>query len=151
MSIYAVRQKLEKLVAFRLLLTYNKLTCWVKIYKEGAALKILFDPKVSILQDHHKLRKKHGDELAKQIQKRLVHLEAYENVSEVFKGTGHPEALKGNFQGYISLRLNANVRLMLIPILPPNYGTHEFMAANEIEIKGVIDYHGESKNKWIIP
>ena len=99
-----------------------------------------------------KISKKHGIEFAKRLQKRLSELEAVQNIKELFElKLGNPHFLKGQFDSCISISITGNFRLLLeTGINQKNRNVQEVEMLEEIEIKGVVDYHG-NKNEWIIP
>ena len=58
---------------------------------------------------------------------------------------GHPEPLKGNNAGKYSVRITGNVRL----IIKPSGKDDDLVKSDEIEVEGVVDYHG-GKESWYI-
>jgi len=86
-------------------------------------------------------------EWVRTIKKHMVRLEAAECFGDFLKlGLGKPEQLTGYHNPRYSLHISANVRL----IIEPNATQDTIMICNEIEVEGVIDYHG-SKENWYIP
>lgn len=97
--------------------------------------------------DFSKLRRKLPIEWIRIIKKHLDNLEAAECFGDFLKlGVGKPELLTGYKQIRYSLRVSANTRL----IIEPNATQDTIMICEEIEIKGVSDYHGDKEN-WYIP
>ncbi len=89
---------------------------------------------------------------AKAIKKRCDQLLAAPSFGFVVANhLGYCESLKGNFEGYYSIVLTANVRL----IIKPNSSTNDMETLNlckEYILKGVVDYHDKrNKPSWIIP
>ena len=81
------------------------------------------------------------------IKKHIDRLKAADYFGDFLKvGLGHPEALKGNDAGKWSLRISGNVRL----IFEPNAEGDAIMICEEIQMEGVVDYHGSSKDTWYI-
>ena len=61
-------------------------------------------------------------------------------------GLGRPEQLEGTQRIRYSLRISANARL----ILEPDATEETVMICTEVEVEGVVDYHGD-KDNWFIP
>ncbi len=60
-------------------------------------------------------------------------------------GLGKPERLNGYVNIRYSLHVSANARL----IIEPNATQDTVMICTEIEVEGVIDYHGSKENRYI--
>ncbi len=103
-------------------------------------------------EDFTKIAKKHGNEFAKRLNKRISELLAYENVFELFgSGLGQPHFLKGDFDSCIAVSITGNLRLILeTGISQKSRNALDVMKLTKLEIKGVVDYHGD-KDEWIIP
>lgn len=112
-------------------------------------MKIIFDnPKVEkCFSDYSVMKKKLGDEFLKPIKKHINHLEASDNFGIFLSlGLGKPEQLSGYSTPTYSLRINANVRL----IIELQTDGKEINDCECLIVKGVCDYHG-SKENWYIP
>lgn len=97
--------------------------------------------------DFNKLKKKLPTEWVRTIKKHLNNLEAAVCFGDFLKlGLGRPEQLTGYERIRYSLRVAANARL----IIEPNATQDTIMICEEIEVKGVSDYHGDKEN-WYIP
>lgn len=98
-------------------------------------------------EDYRLMKRKLPEEWVRSIKKHINRLEAANNFEDFLKlNLGHPEALTGKDTGAYSLRITGNVRLIIVP-----EGEGEsVMDYSEVELKGVVDYHG-SKESWYIP
>ena len=102
--------------------------------------------------DYEEISKKCGPVFAKQLQKRMAELSSYENIFELFNSKlGGPHFLQGDLDTCLAISINANCRLILeTGISQKDRNVLDVMKLEEIEIKGVVDYH-DGKRKWIIP
>ena len=83
----------------------------------------------------------------KTIKKRIDHLRAAETFGDFLTlGLGNPEQLSGFENITYSLRISANVRL----IIEMTVSQDELNNCSDITVRGVCDYHG-SKFNWYIP
>ncbi len=97
--------------------------------------------------DYSKMQKKLPFEWVRGIKKLMNYLKAAECFGDFLKlGLGKPEQLTGYENLRYSLHISANVRL----IIEPDATGETIMVCNEIEVEGVVDYHG-SKENWFIP
>lgn len=97
--------------------------------------------------DYNRMKQELPFEWVRTIKKHMDRLKAAECFGDFLKlGLGHPEQLEGYEQIRYSVRVSANVRL----ILEPNATQETVMICSEIEIEGVSDYHGGKEN-WYIP
>lgn len=105
-------------------------------------------PKVArYFEDYGEMRKKISLEWVRTIKKHIDRLQAMDNFGNFLKlNLGHPEPLQGKDKGKYSLHITGNVRL----IIKPSDDGKSVMICNEIEVEGVVDYHG-SKESWYIP
>lgn len=103
-------------------------------------------------EDYTKIAKKHGTEFARRLQRRIAELSSYENVYELFGSKlGSPHYLKGDLDTCLAVSITGNLRLILeTGISQKNRNALDVLKLTEIEIKGVVDYHGD-KYEWIIP
>lgn len=93
------------------------------------------------------MKKKIPADWVKIIKKHLNHLEAADNFGIFLSlGLGHPEQLIGYSSPTYSLRITANIRM----IIEVNSSQDEIMICEEIKVEGVCDYHGDKEN-WYIP
>lgn len=106
------------------------------------------NPKVEkSFTDFNRMKRILQTEWVRTIKKHLNNLEAAECFGDFLRlGLGRPERLTGFTQIRYSLRVAANVRL----IIEPNATQDTIMICDEIEIEGVSDYHGDKEN-WYIP
>lgn len=98
-------------------------------------------------QDYTAMQKKLPLDWVRTIKKHMNHLKSAETFGDFLSlGLGHPEGLEGSDKGKYSLHVNGNVRL----IIQPNAEGTSVMVCEEINVKGVCDYHGDKSN-WYIP
>ena len=97
-------------------------------------------------EDYGEMKKKLPLDWVRKIKKHIDRLKAAETFGEFLAlGLGHPEPLRGNNAGKYSVRITGNVRL----ILKPDDNGKAVVICEEIEVEGVVDYHG-SKESWYI-
>lgn len=97
--------------------------------------------------DYSKMKKKLPFEWVRAIKKLMDQLVAADNFGIFLSlGLGKPEQLSGYKQITYSLHAYANVRL----IIELNANQDTVKICEEIEVKGVSDYHGD-KDNWYIP
>lgn len=89
------------------------------------------------------LTKKYGPDLAKQIQTRMLHLEAARNLEELLRMAGKWELLKGGRKNRISGRLPNGNRLIVKPDNPKykEDGGLDLSQITSITVMGIEDYH----------
>ena len=92
------------------------------------------------------MKKKLGIELTRSIKKHMDHLRAADCFQDFLRlRLGRPELLKGFKKPRYSIRVSANVRL----IIELNAAQDAVMICEEAEIEGVSDYHG-GKDNWYL-
>lgn len=97
--------------------------------------------------DYSKMKKKLPFEWVRTIKKIMDRLKAADTFGDFLSlGLGKPEQLSGYKQITYSLRVSANVRL----IVEINATQDTIKICEEVEVEGVSDYHG-SKDNWYIP
>ena len=97
--------------------------------------------------DYGEMKKIIPVEWVRTVKKQVDRLKAADTFGDFLKlNLGHPEPLKGSDSGKYSLRVTGNVRL----IIKPNDKGDAVMICEEIEMEGVVDYHG-GKESWYIP
>ena len=97
-------------------------------------------------EDYREMQKKIPFDWVRTIKKHMDRLKAAECFGDFLKlNLGHPEPLKGNMVGKYSLRVSGNVRL----IIEPDVKGAAVKICEEIEVEGVVDYHG-GKESWYI-
>ncbi|MDY6269272.1 MAG: hypothetical protein SPL39_09995 [Selenomonadaceae bacterium] len=97
--------------------------------------------------DYTKMRKKIGLELTRSVKKHVDHLRAANCFEDFLRlRLGRPELLKGYKRPRYSIRVSANVRLIieLVDVEPDT-----IMICEAAEIEGVSDYHG-GKDNWYL-
>ena len=103
-----------------------------------------------IISDDNSLIKTIGIELAKKVRQRCNEIEASNNFKDYLDiGIGNPHPLVGNLDKLYGIKLNNNVRLIVEP-LSAKLDDESLRKCEEVNLKGVADYHGE-KCEWIIP
>lgn len=99
-----------------------------------------------LYEDFKALRKKHGNDLARIITKRITQIESFETVGDLLdSGLGKGHYLKNNYQNCIALSLTGNYRLI---IKPHYYEDTDFSQLDNytleiVTILKVEDYHGK--------
>lgn len=97
-------------------------------------------------EDYGEMKKSIPADWVRTIKKHMDRLRAAETFGDFLKlNLGHPEPLKGENSGKYSVRITGNVRL----IMRPNETGDAVMICEEVEMEGVVDYHG-GKEKWYI-
>ena len=97
--------------------------------------------------NYEEMKKKITIEWVRTIKKHMDRLRAADTFGDFLKlNLGHPEQLTGKNKGMYSVRVSGNVRL----IMKPNEIGDTVMICEEIEMEGVVDYHG-GKESWYIP
>ena len=97
-------------------------------------------------EDYSEMRKRIPAEWVRTVKKHMDRLRAANTFGDFLKlNLGHPEPLKGKDLGKYSVRITGNVRL----IMKPNDKGDTVMICEELEMKGVVDYHG-GKESWYI-
>lgn len=97
-------------------------------------------------EDYGEMKKKIPVEWVRKIKKYMDYLKAADTFGIFLDlGLGHPEELKGNNAGKYSVHITKNVRL----IMKPDDDGKAVTLCEEIEMEGVVDYHG-SKESWYI-
>ena len=115
----------------------------------GGQLRITYaNKKVErCFEDYREMKKRIPAEWVRTVKKHLDHLRAADTFGDFLKlNLGHPEPLKGKDQGKYSVRITGNVRLIMLP----SETGDAVMICEEIEMDGVVDYHG-GKESWYIP
>lgn len=98
-------------------------------------------------ENYGEMRKKIPIEWVRTIKKHIGRLIAADTFGDFLKlDLGHPEALHGKDEGKWSIHVTGNVRL----IIKPSNDGKSVMICEEIEMEGVVDYHG-GKESWYIP
>lgn len=97
-------------------------------------------------EDYGEMKKSIPADWVRTIKKHMDRLRAAETFGDFLKlNLGHPEPLKGKDPWKYSVRITGNVRL----IMRPNETGDAVMICEEVEMEGVVDYHG-GKEKWYI-
>ena len=125
---------------------YDRLT---KCKNGGGQLRITYaNARVKrYFEDYGEMKKKIPVQWVRTVKKHIERLKAADTFGDFLKlNLGHPEPLKGNNAGKYSVRITGNVRL----IMKPNETGDAVMICEEIEMEGVVDYHG-GKESWYIP
>ena len=98
-------------------------------------------------EDYGEMKRKIPFDLVRAIKKHIDRLRAADKFGDFLAiNLGHPEPLKGKNIGKWSLRVSGNARL----IIKPSEQGDAIMICEEIEMEGVVDYHGD-KESWYIP
>ena len=104
-----------------------------------------------IMEDSKLLQGKVGNEIGKNIKRRINQLLSVKNFYEYLTVLryGSPHSLNGELKGCYALSVSPNYRLIVKPN-SDNFDMEGFKIVKEIYIEGVVDYHGR-KYEWIIP
>ncbi len=98
-------------------------------------------------EDYGEMKRKIPEDWVRTVKKHIDRLKAADTFGDFLKlNLGHPEQLKGKDLGKYSVRITGNVRL----IMKPSDEGDAVMICEEIEMEGVVDYHG-GKETWYIP
>ncbi len=101
-------------------------------------------------KDFDLLKRKIGNDLTKNIKKRLDQLRASANFSIFLStGLGKPHPLYENLKGCYGISISGSIRLLVRPDVK-NLDPDSLKNCNLVIIEGVIDYH-DQKYKWLIP
>lgn len=119
---------------------------------ENNDLKRLFDDLNDIADSKGLMKRRIGAELARCVKKRYNQIVSFSSFFELQQShIGKLEPLEGDFEGMYSLRLDANIRLIVKP-LADGRSAEELKRCDTLIIEGVIDYHGTGKKyNRIIP
>lgn len=109
------------------------------------------DKKVDkILSDPNKVQKKIGSDMTKILKRRFDQLKASNNFKEYLDiGIGKPHLLLGELTKCYGIHLTQNYRLVVEPLVD-SLNAESLKNCQNINIKGVLDYHG-TKHEWLIP
>ena len=92
--------------------------------------------------DYNRLQRKLPFAWVRSIKKFMNYLKAAECFGDFLQlGLGRPEQLEGTQRIRYSLRIS---------ILEPDATEETVMICTEVEVEGVVDYHGD-KDNWFIP
>ena len=103
-----------------------------------------------IFGDFARMQRRIGKDLARATKKRCDQLRAASNFGDyLVTGLGKPHSLLGDLEGYYSISVSGNVRLV---IKPDSEGTNpdSLSSCETVVVKGLVDYHGQ-KDEWLIP
>lgn len=102
-----------------------------------------------IYSDLSALIREIGPHYTKTVKRRLRELEASENFAKYLKvDAGKPHPLDYDLKGSYGVSISDNVRLIVKPVLE-EMEPDEIAKCKEVEIGGIVDYHGR-KNNWIL-
>lgn len=103
-----------------------------------------------IVNDDTKLIKKIGNDLAKKVRLRINQLKAAPNFKAYLDyGLGKPHPLTGDLDDQYGIFLNKNIRLIVEPLVDKR-DDESLIICKSVNIKGVVEYHGDKK-EWLIP
>lgn len=118
---------------------------------EDSKVQELFEDLNDIQNSKNIMIKEIGLELTKAVKRKYNQIIAFTTFSALIESRiGKIESLSGDKLGDYSLRLTANYRLIITPIIEDR-SVETLKICDTIIIKGVMDYHGKgAKNNWII-
>ena len=97
--------------------------------------------------DYSQMQRKLDPGWVRTIKKQMDSFRAAECFGDFLKlGLWRPEPLEGSKKQW-SIHVTANVRL----VFEPNETGDAVRISQELEIEGVVDYHGKSSETWYIP
>ena len=103
-----------------------------------------------IISDYNNIIKKIGNEMTRQLKKRIDQLKSVDNFKEYLDiGLGDPHPLTGNLDRLFGIKINKNYRLIVEPI-SDFLDNESLKKCDKVDLKGVADYH-DGKCEWIIP
>ena len=103
-----------------------------------------------IIDDDNNLIKKIGIELAKKVRLRINQMKASPNFKAYLDyGIGKPHPLTGDLDDLYGIFLNKNIRLIVEPLVEKR-DDESLIICKSVNIKGVVEYHGDKK-EWLIP
>jgi len=118
---------------------------------EDLKVQELFEDLNDTKNSKNKMKMEIGFEMTKAIKKKYNQIIAFSLFSNLVESKiGKIELLSGDKEGYYSLHISANYRIIIAP-KAQGRSAEELKKCDTIIIKGVIDYHGKGKNNWIIP
>ena len=103
-----------------------------------------------LLSNPNKLVRKIGVEMARMIKQRFNEMKSSPNFKAYLSyGIGKPHLLTGNLDKLYGINLNKNYRLIVEPLVEDLNDTR-LKECNNVNVKGVVDYH-DGKIEWLIP
>ena len=103
-----------------------------------------------IVGNDDKLIRTIGKELAQKVKQRINEMMASPNFKAyVDYGIGKPHILTGDLDGLYGIFLNKNIRLVVEPLVDKR-DLESLAACKNVNIRGVVEYHGDKK-EWLIP
>lgn len=113
-------------------------------------MKIIINKKLEeIILDEKRIIKTIGPVLSKSLKLKINQILSFNNFYEYkVSGIGKPHPLDGELNGCYAVHLSANYRLCVKPLID-DLSNNGLKQCNEIELKGVLDYHGDKYN-WLL-
>lgn len=111
----------------------------------------IHNPKVEkVIDDADKLIKKIGIKLARKVKQRISEMKASPNFKAYLDyGLGKPHPLTGDLDDLYGIFLDKNIRLIVEPLIEKR-DDESLIECKNVNIKGVVEYHGDKK-EWRIP
>lgn len=99
--------------------------------------------KQKLFSSEEALRAKFGPIVGKKIKALIQTLRPLNSLAELRGMPGHPHSLSQDKDGFISIHVTANYRLLVEPIIPEGVSkaTDFFPKVTSIRIIGYVDYH----------
>lgn len=111
----------------------------------------LIEDLIDVSKEKKLLMRYMSKDTIRMVKKRIDYLKAAPNFQWCINNPiGNFESLIGNYQHKYSIRLDKNYRLIISPNAS-EYSPEALGNCTEFFIEGVVDYHGNGKNNWLIP
>lgn len=113
-------------------------------------VKEMFEDLNNIQNTKNLMQKSIGKNLTKAVKKRVNQIEAFTNFQKLIDAKiDNLESLSGDLNGYYSMSLNQNYRIVFFPN-STDLKPETLIKCEKVKMKGVVDYHGKGKNNWLI-
>ena len=100
--------------------------------------------------DYDRMKRKIGNHETRAVKKRIDQMKAAISFYEyLILKLGNPHLLHGNLSGCYAVSITDNIRLIIKPLCC-DLNPETLKSCNEIEVKGVLNYH-ERKEEWLVP
>jgi len=123
----------------------------LQISYDSKKIEALFTDLSDVANSKNLLQQEVGLELAKYAKKRKDNLLAFPSFFALVNSKCFGiHSLKGDLKSCYSLSLTGNYRLIIKPACD-DLSPESLKKCDTVIIKGIVDYHGEQGNNWLIP